>query len=264
MKVKCNYCDSMIDAQAEQCPNCGAVNENMVRTGNGVPKTIQELKEWAKAHNLPLEKMRFFIGEDYREPRAFGIYEKSPGYFVVYKNKGNGERAIRYEGKDEAYAVNELYMKMKSEIANQKSRTAGQNKNGKNSRKKTTGKLQGIIFLVIFAVLALAQIFGYVFSAKRGYYSYNGNTYYRCGSTWYGWDDSYNMWTYAYDLDDEFTDNYSDYYEGKSYDSSNDYTDFEDTYYYEEWSSSSDWDSDSTWDSSDSWDSGGTDWDSDW
>lgn len=38
----------------------------------------------------------------------------------LYTKQGNGERAIRYQGTDEAYAVNELYLKLKSEILNQK------------------------------------------------------------------------------------------------------------------------------------------------
>ena len=50
----------------------------------------------------------FFLGQDIREPRAFGIYQDADGLFVVYKNKANGERAVRYRGRDEAYAVNEL------------------------------------------------------------------------------------------------------------------------------------------------------------
>lgn len=53
---------------------------------------------------------------DFRQPKAFGIYKDSDGNFVVYKNKGDGTRAERYRGKDEAYAVNEIYQKLRSEI----------------------------------------------------------------------------------------------------------------------------------------------------
>ena len=41
-------------------------------------------------------------------------------FFIVYKNKADGTRAVRYKGTDEAYAVNELYLKLKDEILNQK------------------------------------------------------------------------------------------------------------------------------------------------
>lgn len=62
---------------------------------------------------------KIFIGINYKKPKAFGIYQDGD-QFIVYKNKANGERAIRYQGTDEAYAVNELYLKLKSEILNQK------------------------------------------------------------------------------------------------------------------------------------------------
>ncbi len=77
-------------------------------------KTIEDLCGWYNAHNLPpYETTRFFIGVDYKKPRAFGIY-RDGNEFVVYKNKDNGERAVRYKGPDEAYAVNEIYLKLKS------------------------------------------------------------------------------------------------------------------------------------------------------
>ncbi len=69
MKVKCDYCGSFIEDTDETCPNCGAVNSHLMRSADGVPKTIEELKAFAKAKNLPLEEMRFFIGIDYKEPK---------------------------------------------------------------------------------------------------------------------------------------------------------------------------------------------------
>ena len=63
------------------------------------------------------------IGENYTSPMAFGIYKDDvTGHFVVYKNKPDGQRAVRYEGKDEAYAVNELYQKIRTMVANARGR----------------------------------------------------------------------------------------------------------------------------------------------
>ena len=46
---------------------------------------------------------RFFIGEDYRAPRAFGIYkEQGTDKTVVYMNTNSGARKLYYEGTDEA------------------------------------------------------------------------------------------------------------------------------------------------------------------
>jgi len=120
MEVKCEYCGSMIPDDAKSCPNCGAPNVNMNRAASNTPRTIAELEQWYKDRNLPpYEKTRFFIGINCKEPKAFGIYQEGET-FTVYKNKADGTRAIRYKGTDEDYAVNELYLKLKSEILNQK------------------------------------------------------------------------------------------------------------------------------------------------
>ncbi|MBR4461067.1 MAG: hypothetical protein IKS51_00570 [Erysipelotrichaceae bacterium] len=121
-QIKCEYCGSYIEETDKKCPYCNAVNRNFKRVVSGTPQTIEELKQWYQDRNLPPEEVtRFFIGKDIREARAFGIYRDGSD-FIVYKNKDDGSRAIRYQGTDEAYAVNELYLKLKSEILNQKSR----------------------------------------------------------------------------------------------------------------------------------------------
>nr|MCR5160881.1 zinc ribbon domain-containing protein [Lachnospiraceae bacterium] len=125
MKIKCSYCGAYMDDTHTNCPHCGAPNEGVVRTTSTQPLTIEELKQWYEDRHLPPpEVTRFFIGQDYREPRAFGIYKDEKGNCVVYKNKANGQRAVRYEGTDEAYAVNELYQRLKQEIIEQKSARA--------------------------------------------------------------------------------------------------------------------------------------------
>ncbi len=58
--------------------------------------------------------MRFFIGENYREPRAFGICRDN-GEWIVYKNKDDGNRFIRYRGLDEEVAVEEIFGKLLDE-----------------------------------------------------------------------------------------------------------------------------------------------------
>lgn len=128
MKIKCEYCGIEYDSKETKCPTCGAVNLKDAGVQGKKPRTIEELKKWYEDRKLPpYEVTRFFIGIDFPAPRAFGIYEEN-GEFVVYKNKGDGSRAIRYRGKDEAYAVNELYEKLKSEILNQKGVKSGAKK----------------------------------------------------------------------------------------------------------------------------------------
>ena len=83
MRVRCDYGGNYIEDTDKNCPHCGAPNDRMQRSGTKVPKTIEELKAFCAAHHLPLEQMRFFLGEDYRGPRAFGVYKDGEGNFVL-------------------------------------------------------------------------------------------------------------------------------------------------------------------------------------
>lgn len=269
MKIKCEYCKSYIDESEEKCPTCGAPNKDFKRVGKGVPTTIVELEEWYKAHNLPpYETTRFFIGIDYKDPKAFGIYkDEKTGKFIVYKNKDTGERKIRYEGKDEKYAVNELYMKLKEEILHQKSL----NSNGYSSKPIKLPK--SILIIIIATIIAPLVIELFVLglftilpkSPSRGYYNINNQEYYYVHGGWYVFDNDWVSTTKP-----NYEGSVSDYYDGSSYNGNDSYTDITTSSVYDEsWdtssSSSDDWDSSSSWDSSsDSWDSGSTDWGSDW
>lgn len=160
MQIKCNYCGALIDETSETCPKCGAPLSGAHRTSKEQPKTIEELQEWYVAHHLPPEEItRFFIGKDIREPRAFGIYRDGNGNFVVYKNKSTGERAVRYQGADEQYAVNELYQRLRAEIADQKGNSSSSraqqpvaSNTGKKKKKK--GCLIAVIIFVVLGILA--------------------------------------------------------------------------------------------------------------
>ena len=83
--------------------------------------SIEELKQKCAEKNMPLEKMRFFIGENRKEPKCFGVYlDESTGNWVVYKNKADGSRAVRYEGPDEARAAQEIWNKIGDEVKHRK------------------------------------------------------------------------------------------------------------------------------------------------
>lgn len=258
MKVQCSYCDSWINDTDKKCPNCGGLNKEYKRTTDQTPKTIGELQKWYEAHHLPpQEKTRFFIGVNYAKPRAFGIYRDEKGEFIVYKNKDNGQRAIRYQGTDEAYAVNELYQKLKEEILNQKRhnqlrhsrqessfkskgssvRSKGRSISG-NRRSLSHNSFSILMLTAVLYVLILAGAFFSAFMTNRhvGYYRVDDKLLYYCYSTWYEYDD----WSYddgndasgVYGMDSrngqwiEAEEDYSkytdiwDYNLGKNYDSS--------------------------------------------
>lgn len=260
MNIKCDYCGAMIDETSKVCPACGAPLSGANRTASEQPKTIEELQQWYVAHHLPPEEItRFFIGKNITEPRAFGIYKDSVGDCVVYKNKANGERAVRYKGADEAYAVNELYQRLKAEIVDQKGHTPSPSQAMQPTKKKSMKK--GCLIAILIFVFAAMLVAIFDKSAPNGYYNYQGTQYYHQGSSWYYYDTRTNDWYPSEDIDitSDNADDYRTYnHKGK---------DFEESQWYNAGSHSdeSSWDTDHSWDSgSDSWDSGSTDWDSDW
>ena len=288
MKTFCDYCGSVIDDTIEKCPNCGAVNVHIQRSGDQIPKTIEELKAFAQEKGIPLEKMRFFIGIDYKEPRAFGIYkEPTTGNCVVYKNKADGTRAIRYTGTDEAYAVNEIYQKMKAELLERKQadlnkgKTTNSYKSPKPAKQKRRRGAGGVIWGVMIAIVimyGLAYIVMAINDGKfpdKGYYDYNGTPYYYSGSAWYEPDDD-GGWARTNDAPDALEENYRDYFEAKNYgDLDSDFADDIEEYPTEADSNNYDDDDDDSWNDSnwddddwdydwDDYDSYDSDWDSDW
>lgn len=112
---QCPFCKGPIRTDERICPHCGGPNEKYTANTPStllLPKTIEELKEYCSMKKIPLMRLRFFIGEDYREPRAYGIYRAGENRYVAYKNKADGSRSVRYDGPDEAYAVSEILTKL--------------------------------------------------------------------------------------------------------------------------------------------------------
>ena len=108
----------------------------------GIPKTIEELKDYCERNGFTASKTRFFIGFNYQGARAFGIYkDEETGEFVVYKNKDDGTRNVRYRGTDEEFAVVELYDRLQKEIDNQKLHYAAEM--AERERNKYEGRSSG-------------------------------------------------------------------------------------------------------------------------
>lgn len=270
--LKCEYCGSTIRSDQQFCPNCGAANSGYVpeKPSGGEkkvhrPETIAQLQEFCAERGMPLQRMRFFIGTDERSPRAFGIY-RDGDEFVVYKNKADGSRAIRYRGPDEAFAVNELYEKLMEEHALRTGSRTAQHTSGNRTSYGGGGGAPGgknkhprylIIAIVIAAMILMSLLNNVIGQRNNGYYRFDDDLYYHYGSGWYA-GDSYGNWT---EVDSFPQSDYKDYYEGRSYDESWGSSDFSDSWYWDDLQSS-DWDYDDY--DYDSWDSSDTDWSSDW
>lgn len=247
-----------------------------------IPKTLEELKIFAYENHIPLEKLHMHLGEDYSGAKAFGIYQDGTD-FVVYKNKADGSRAIRYRGADEAYAVREIYLKMremgltaKAESATGDGQSTGERSLGDSSFRtgdntKRNGKKASpmvIIGRLIASMLIVAGVIA-VFTKhdpkyERGYYRYHDDYYYSDGYDWYRYDNGF--WAgIGISVVEDIVDNYDDYavnvYEegiepyvshSSNYDDDDDWDDWDDD---DDWYDDNDWDYDYDTD----WD-----WDSDW
>lgn len=262
MNIKCDFCGSMIDERSENCPHCGAPLSGVNRLASEQPKTIEELKAWYTAHNLPPEEItRFFIGKNITEPKAFGIYKTETGDCVVYKNKSTGERAIRYQGADEAYAVNELYQRLKAEIVDQKA--ANNSGGGGNHNKPVKKKRWGCLIALLIGMGIFLYAAATTESIPNGYYKYQDTEYYHQHNHWYKYDAAADKWLEAESLSGVINEDNSHDYSFEGHEG----TRFEETNWYDNGSSyddDDDWDSDDSWDSDDDWSSSSTDWDSDW
>lgn len=196
----------------------------MTVVNNQEPKTIRELQQWYTDNNLPPESVtRFFIGKNIQEPRAFGIYESKPGYFIVYKNKASGERKVRYEGTDEAYAVQELLNRLKEEILHQKRVARAKQSTGGAlgvkdkhvdkpvQNKKDHGCLiiaTALIGAICAVIAALSWIVVAVSPLDSGYYSSteDGQLYCFEYREWWKYYPEINDWVYLRDYDGRSND----------------------------------------------------------
>jgi hypothetical protein len=278
-KSACAYCGTAMAAGDEICPSCGAPNPGYRsggEPGTRRPRTIEELQAFCASKGMPLEKMRFFIGVNEPSPRAFGIYREGDR-FIVYKNKADGSRAVRYDGPDEAYAVKELYLKLAEEHRLRSGISAGERSRAPSgaSRSARPQKRSGWISIVIGAVIVLVLLLwlksGRAGHGKDGYYRVGERLFYRYGSSWFV-DSDFSDWR---SVDSFPVEDYGDYFVGAGYNEDWGGSDFAGSEAWEtlqdseddgwDWDND-DWDDDDwDWDDDyDDWDSGDTDWDSDW
>ena len=267
-KKHCPFCNQLVEQNEQVCPHCGEENR--------APKTIEELLAYCEKRGMPLHRMRFFIGENYKKARAFGIYEDG-GRYIVYKNKANGERATRYSGPDEAHAVRELFLKLLDECHKRDIYPDGRPEYGTSDKPQPTGLVSKnksranpvlvsviVLSLLLVGVLTFTFLVGHWYSS--GYYKLNDSYYIYRGTCWFhaGKTDwfirkgapSQNMEYLGKEynpewgiIDFEQSQAGKDYHAGKYYSYSRHNTDSGSSY------SSSDYGS---------WDSGDTDWSSDW
>lgn len=282
---RCPRCGATVRPDEKFCSQCGApltsagnAAEGGQSAYSGVggssgwhpgmrPRTIEQLQDFCNYNGMPLERMRFFVGVDYREPRAFGIYREGET-FVVYKNKDDGSRAVRYNGPDQAYAVGELYDKLLDECHKRDIWPDGRPSGAEAAEleKERRAARRRMVAIAVVGALLMGTL-GYIFlkvDAKRhandGYYRFGTPGIYYCyGDDWY-YDDGYNDWVLT---DSGPYDSFSDrsaYYIGDTYDDSWGYSDFQSS---DAWAQIEE-ENRTTPDHYNNWDAGETDWGTDW
>ena len=273
---RCAYCGAVLSTQDRNCPNCGAPNPHYLPdtavaspgADPNRPRTVSELQAYCASRGMPLERMRFFIGVDYRRPRAFGIYRDGSD-FVVYKNKADGSRAIRYRGPDEAFAVGELYDKLMAEHTQRahlrmtRFSYTSSTRGGPIVTRGASGFLRELFLRLRFPILFLAvlllasNITGRIHHRNDGYYRVGEDLYYRYGSSWFA-DTLTEGW---YEVADFPYSDYQESYQGDAYDATWGGASFTDSQIWEELTNS---DGDGCSYDYNGWDAGDTNWDSDW
>ncbi len=209
--VRCTFCDNLMKETDLNCPFCGTPHDPVRQASAGGPRTIYELKQFGRKLGISFARLHFHIGENYKGRCAFGIYkDERTGYYVVYKNKDNGKRAIRYNGPDEAYAVNEIYQKLKERIALYRNnpnhdpvdlyREPGENelRSGMPNRSNTLT----MVFLILLCIFAILMLF---FTPPTGSSGSSGSSRYE-SSYDNDSDYSYSDWGSDSDYDDWSSD----------------------------------------------------------
>ena len=166
----CDYCKCQFDDSLDKCPHCGAPNDYVQRR-IGIPKTIEELKIWCDKKNIdPAAQTKCFIGENVDYTDSYGVYkDQATGDYIVYKNKHNGERSVKYRGKDESYAVNETYLNLKQLLLDK--RLLNEGNEIKSLKRKYLGKQIHPIVAVIIFLFVIGFIFQIIFAIFAFFWS---------------------------------------------------------------------------------------------
>ncbi|MBQ1371968.1 MAG: hypothetical protein IIY70_03460 [Oscillospiraceae bacterium] len=208
-KCVCGSCKVKYSNKLDNCPNCGALNpahipvEAATEYNFRMPKTLRELEQLLEDNRLSPSNIRLHLREDYPGPLCCGIFQDGEGNFVVYKNRIDGSRLVRYRGPDESYAVGELVDKMLEQVEvrralhvvlphEQGSMTVQKDSAPKGKKPgRSSGKRRSKIkwnYLGLFSPLLIVLLLWVVMnwnSTKPGYYLYQNSYYYYQDSDWF-------------------------------------------------------------------------------
>lgn len=235
--------------------------------------SLTELEEFFREKNIPQEKTRFFVNQNKKEAKCFGIYQDvDTGKFIVYKNKADGSRFVRYEGDNEKEAVSIFFDKLKEEMAIRDTQglyksTIEQVKEEKQQEQEKKNNLKsdvediavrvfgGLIVLTVIVAVFYMVYAGFVSLAEdlkplmstpqTGYYKVNETYYYYGNHAWWYYDTSYNGWKYL----DGYLNDYDNYYYSEDYSDNQNYSNIIDSQDYESYAETHSNSSNDSWSS---------------
>ena len=103
-KVRCQYCDELIDDTSAFCPYCNAANKEHQRLLKDLPRNIVELSQWVKSQKLPeFSTLKFVVGSPSTRNNTY-VCQKDANNFQIYYVGNDGNKQVKYRGSDEEYA----------------------------------------------------------------------------------------------------------------------------------------------------------------
>ena len=249
MDKKIVYRPDLAEA-AEHCPLCGApvaVEEEPepevpAQQPEQTPRTVAELLALCDSFETDPAAHRFYIGKDEKDATGYGLFVDEFGDYVFYHNHRSHQRSIRYKGRDEAYAVGELYSRMKEAhlfyrpVARQEEsgKRHHHSHSGQSSRqrKRIRRRRWAVAIAAVVACLVAAVVLRWqALQPKDGYYHYQDRYYYLQQRQWYAYDSVMETWSKT-QPNETVVANHSLYYRSTYYWEGSPVSDFRESGFY--------------------------------
>ena len=252
MDQKMVYRPDLAEDATEFCPLCGAPVAPMEEPQpeatpaqpETTPRTVEELVALCDSFEVDPANHGFFIGKDEKDTPGYGLFLDAFGDYVFYHNHSSGDRAIRYKGRDEGYAVGEMYRRMKAahlfhrpaarQESDGSSRSQHHHSHRSHRQRKKARRLRRIIaaaVAVVVCCVAAVVLRWRALQPKDGYYHYQGRYYYLQHRQWYAYDSVMDTWNKT-QPDENVVDNHSLYYRSTYYWEGSPVSDFRQSGFY--------------------------------
>ena len=253
MDKKMVYRPDLAEDATEFCPLCGAPvapeeksePEASPAQPETAPRTVEELLALCASFEADPAAYHFYIGEDEKDAVGYGLFVDEFGDYVFYHNHRNQQRSIRYKGRDEAYAVGELYRRMKEarvfyrpvsrqeEGGERRHHHSHSGQSGRQRRKARRIRLAVAIGAAVVVCCVAAVVLRWrALQPKDGYYHCQGRYYYLQQHQWYAYDSVMDNWEKT-DANPTIVANHQAYYRSIYYWEGSPVSDFRDSGYYD-------------------------------